>query len=76
MSERDPIIDEAFEKAGSASELARKLGVTPSAVLQWDKIPPSRALGVEAATGISRHRLRPDVYGPEPILPSSMEAAE
>ncbi|KSV78973.1 hypothetical protein N182_18420 [Sinorhizobium sp. GL2] len=36
-----------FKQAGSASELARRLKITPSAVLQWDKVPPTRVLEVE-----------------------------
>lgn len=54
----------AIEKAGSASALARHLHVTPAAVLQWDMVPYKRVLAVEAFTGVSRHDLRPDIYGP------------
>lgn len=56
----------AIDKIGSASALARQLGVSPSAVLQWDIVPPKRVLEVEAFTGVSRHFLRPDIYGPLP----------
>lgn len=73
MSDLREIITQAFERAGSASELARRLGITPAAVLQWDRVPPNRVLAVEAVTGLSRHVLRPDIFGP---LPSSVEAAE
>lgn len=57
-------LERAVAVLGSSSELARKLGVTPSAVLQWEKVPPSRVLEVERHTGISRHELRPDIFGP------------
>lgn len=57
----------AIDKAGSASVLARHLRLTPSAVLQWDVVPPKRVLEVEAFTGVSRHALRPDIYGIKPF---------
>ncbi|MBD9519318.1 helix-turn-helix domain-containing protein [Ensifer sp. ENS02] len=56
-----------FKQAGSASELARRLKITPSAVLQWDKVPPTRVLEVERITGVSRHLLRPDIFGARPF---------
>ncbi len=56
-----------FKQAGSASELARRLKITPSAVLQWDKVPPRRVMEVEKITGVSRHLLRPDIFGARPV---------
>ncbi|PZP64983.1 MAG: hypothetical protein DI604_25710, partial [Delftia acidovorans] len=32
-------------------------------VSQWKKVPAERVLEVERVTGISRHELRPDVFG-------------
>lgn len=49
--------------------LAKRCSVTPQAVNQWvkkKKVPPERVLEVEDATGVSRHALRPDIYGPPP----------
>lgn len=47
--------------------MARLLGVKPQAVNQWAKgrrpIPARHVLAIEAATGVSRHVLRPDVFG-------------
>ena len=62
-----------FDLAGSASELARRLNISPAAVLQWERVPPNRVLGVEAITGVSRHLMRPDIFGPTPC---TVEAAE
>lgn len=48
--------------------LANHLGVSYQAVHKWfrkGKIPAERVLAVEAATGVSRHRLRPDIYPAE-----------
>lgn len=48
---------------GRRTLLAANLGITPGALSQWAQVPPERALDVERITGISRHELRPDVYG-------------
>lgn len=48
---------------GRRTALAAKLGITPGALSQWTQVPPDRALDVERITGISRHQLRPDVFG-------------
>lgn len=54
----------AIAKAGSGVALARIVGVTPMAVSYWKArgIPARHVLAVEAATGVSRHDLRPDLY--------------
>lgn len=45
------------------SHLAQALGITHGAVSQWSRVPTDRVLDVERITGISRHVLRPDVFG-------------
>jgi DNA-binding transcriptional regulator YdaS (Cro superfamily) len=65
LSPEEALAD-AIEKAGNASELSRRLNVTPQAVGQWTVCPALRVLDVERITGVSRHDLRPDVYGPAP----------
>lgn len=66
-------LDAAVCKAGSQSALARLIGVTQRAVWRWvhekKPLPAHHVLTVEAATGVSKHRLRPDIYGPEPATP-------
>jgi DNA-binding transcriptional regulator YdaS (Cro superfamily) len=58
--------NELFKEAGVvAIEVARKLGITPGAISQWDRVPAERVPAVEKATGIPRHRLRPDLYNEE-----------
>lgn len=55
-------------------ELARQLGIKPPSVYEWKvrrRIPAERVLEIERLTGISRHDLRPDVYGPAPENESS-----
>lgn len=57
----------AYLKAsrGRAVELAASLGVSPSAISQWHRVPAERALDIERITGIPRHDLRPDLYPTE-----------
>lgn len=49
---------------GRRSDLASKLEITSGALSQWSRVPADRAIAVEAVTGISRHELRPDIFGP------------
>lgn len=57
--------------------------VTPQAIRNWTatddnfrKPSPTRVLAIEAATGgvVTRHDLRPDVYGPKPRKPRKAAA--
>jgi len=61
---------EAIEAIGSQSAMARLLRVTQGAVSKWVSgrrpLAAEHVLAVEAETGVSRYRLRPDIYGPEP----------
>lgn len=62
-------LDLAIQNAGSAAELGRRVGVVPMAITMWKRrgrVPAERCLAVEAATGVSRYALRPDVFGPAP----------
>lgn len=76
-------IENAVEAAGSQSELARRIGVRQGYVWKWlrsKRVPAERVLAIEAATGVSRHELRPDIYPvsadlPQPPSPPSREAA-
>jgi len=60
-------LTQAIKNAGSASALARALGITPSAVLLWKEVPAGRIVEVERLTGISRFDLRSDICGPAPV---------
>lgn len=61
-------LNNAISKAGSHTALADHFGIAPAAITQWKKagVPANRVLGLEELTGVSRHDLRPDVFGPRP----------
>lgn len=60
---RDPGLDKAIRSAGGVSELARRIGIAQPSVSNWNRVPAERVAAVEAATGISRAILRPDLFG-------------
>ncbi|WP_310349346.1 Cro/CI family transcriptional regulator [Methylobacterium sp. BE186] len=57
----------AIEKAGGPAALGRTLGISSAAISQWNVCPPLRVLAVEAASGVSRSELRPDLYPREEV---------
>jgi TorA maturation chaperone TorD len=59
---RDMGLDQAVQAAGGVSELARKIGISQPSVSNWTRVPAERVLVVEAATGVDRRTLRPDLY--------------
>lgn len=63
-------VDMVIEKLGGVTKAAGILGVkNPSTIANWrtrGRVPPERVLEIESLTGISRHSLRPDVFGPKP----------
>lgn len=59
---RNEGLSEAIRAVGGVSELARKIGIAQPSVSNWYRVPAERVLSVEAATGVSRTRLRPDLY--------------
>ncbi len=60
-------LTKAIRDAGGPAALARAIGqLSPQAVSQWKKCPPERVLDVERITGVSRHELRPDIFGTQP----------
>lgn len=62
-------LEQAIEAAGGQVALGRAIGVSQQRIWWWlnkgaAKIPAEFVLAIEAATGMSRHDLRPDVFGP------------
>jgi TorA maturation chaperone TorD len=59
-------LDQAIRAAGGITQLARRIGISRPSVSNWSRIPAERVLAVEAATGIARAILRPDLYAAGP----------
>lgn len=75
MKSIDPGLEKAIAAAGTRTKLASKLGITLGAISQWERIPINRVHQVESITGVSRHVLRPDFFGPETSKRRAREAA-
>jgi TorA maturation chaperone TorD len=60
---RDQGLQEAIRAVGGVSELARRIGISQPSISNWDRVPAERVLSVEAATGVARMVLRPDLFG-------------
>lgn len=60
----------AIQVAGSQTELAKRIGKKQAHVWNWlhrdKKVPAESVLAIERETGVSRHDLRPDIFGPSP----------
>ena len=64
LAMNNSVFDRIVEKVGTQADLARAMGLKPQAILKWKRqVPADRVLAVEALTGISRHEIRPDVFG-------------
>jgi TorA maturation chaperone TorD len=59
---RNEGLAEAIRAAGGVSELARRIGIAQPSVSNWDRVPADRLASVEAATGVPRAKLRPDLF--------------
>lgn len=59
---RDEGLNRAIDAAGGIGQLACKIGLAQPSVLNWSRVPAQRVVVVEAATGVSREQLRPDLY--------------
>lgn len=63
-------LQRAIDAAGSQQRLAEILGIRSASISEWKvrgRVPAERVLAVEEVSGVSRHDLRPDVFGPAPL---------
>ncbi len=58
----DKGLELAIAAAGTRYRLAKLLGIKPSSVLKWGRIPTGRVVQVEQVTGVPREKLRPELY--------------
>lgn len=66
MDTKPPLL-RAIETAGSQSALARQIGTYQVKVWRWlnerdGVVPAEYCAAIEAATGVARHELRPDLW--------------
>jgi TorA maturation chaperone TorD len=73
---RDVGLDRAIDAAGGVAELARKIGISQPSVSNWRKVPAQRVIAVEAATGVSRNDLRPDLYSVPPLAEAPVDPVD
>ena len=59
------VVEQAAEKAGGVVALARELGIKHTALYSWKRVPAERVLDIERISGVSRHEMRPDIFGGE-----------
>jgi TorA maturation chaperone TorD len=73
---RDAGLEEAIRAAGGVGALAQKIGISQPSVSNWARVPSERVVSVEAATGVARAVLRPDLYGaPDSATVDEVDAA-
>lgn len=67
MAKKKPPVEQVIAVFGGASKAAAALNLkSASVVLNWKargQVPAERVLEIEKLTGVSRHDLRPDVFG-------------
>lgn len=55
------IVERAAKKNGGIVALAAKIGVKHQTLYSWKLVPPEHVLTLEALSGVSRHKIRPDL---------------
>lgn len=67
MDTQNTLVVDVIERLGGPSKAAAALNLKhPSVILNWRRrkaVPAGYVLAIESLTGISRHDLRPDVFG-------------
>lgn len=56
-------LKEIVSAFGGPGKVAEICGVKSQAVSQWKKVPPNHVLKLEEAGELTRHDLRPDIFG-------------
>jgi TorA maturation chaperone TorD len=72
---RDPGLERVIDRVGGVQALAKIIGISQPAVSMWKKIPAERVIEIEAATGIDRSELRPDLYPVKASENSALDTA-
>lgn len=68
MTIKTPLAEYRAAKGKTLAELASMIGVDASTLHRWETgaypVPLRHVAALQKLTGISRRKLRPDVYGP------------
>lgn len=75
--ESDSALAMAVRAAGSQSAFGRLVEKRQSTVREWlkaDRLPGEYVLAIEAATGVAKEKLRPDLYRPEETVGKAGDA--
>lgn len=56
----------AVKVAGGPVAVSKVIGITSQAVSLWRVCPPNHVMALERLSGVSRHELRPDIFGTTP----------
>lgn len=75
MPNYDSALVRVLEAAGGPSRVAEFLGVVPSAVTQWTRVPSRHIHRLEALTGIPAREIRPDLWEATAPPPVPVQAA-
>jgi TorA maturation chaperone TorD/DNA-binding transcriptional regulator YdaS (Cro superfamily) len=73
---RDAGLNRAIDAAGGIAQLARKIGIAQPSVSNWNRVPAQRVIAVEAATGLSRKQLRPDLYDESAVPDAAIDSVD
>jgi TorA maturation chaperone TorD len=73
---RDAGLERAIDAAGGVAQLARKIGIAQPSVSNWNTVPAQRVIAVEAATGVSRKELRPDLYSEPNMMNDAVDPTD
>lgn len=73
---REPGLSEAIRAAGGVGQLARQIGISQPSVSNWIRIPAERVISVEAATGVDRAVLRPDLYSAKKMMAGDIDEVD
>ncbi len=68
----EPELKRLFDHVGGPTKVASMIGVTPSAVTQWRRVPAKWLPRLEQLSDIPARELRPDLF---PSGPRGCEAA-
>ena len=67
MDKPETAVERFINAMGGTANAAAALGIhKANVVANWrlrGQVPPDKVLAVESLTGISRHELRPDIFG-------------